>query len=437
MTHKTMYFIMLLSALWLLPACKDDDSMLNVATDEIQFDPTGGSQTITIDCNDDWSINGLAEWLMASQNSGINKQEVTLTASANTTGVDREQTLMIRTNDSRNVHTISVRQYAYADGPRFSIDDSSVRYFSGYTAGFENTIEISSSAKWTITGPDWMYMRYQGVETPISGDLKEGSGAISLRVYADNAEEEKRQDTICIQKFGSKEKIIIPVVQLGKYDVKCVNMHLLSDGLWTKFVYGGSGMKSVRFGAIEGIATEEQIAEDAGNLWNISGTASISDLKPDTDYTIYMRINLLASNKVSIETIHTPSNVNQPRALIQDVELGDDGRWHYSYIMNQQAMGFYRAFYTGNQSKKMNYAYNLYNSIVAGTASYETENAYRNCSNADYTLLTWAVGKDGQLSNFVDMYKIYASTSALAPVWQQTPQIEHVGAIEVEKLKNE
>ena len=113
--------------------------------------------------------------------------------------------------------------------------------------------------------------------------------------------------------------------------------------------------------------------------------------------------------------------------MIQNVELNEDGKWHFSTIKNQYAVGYYMVYYRGNGSSKAKYVHDFY---WDENATYYEENKSWRLSNADYTVLTWGVDQDGYLSNIVDMYKFHATTSSSAPEWQQALQLEHVGTID-------
>lgn len=432
MTYKTLLYSTLMFSFCLMTSCNDDDdSTLNIATTEMVFDHIGGVQTLTIDCNDDWSIYGLPEWIEASSSSGINSQTVTFTASENTTGLDREQLLTIRTNDSKNMHTISVRQYAYEGGPVFTIDDTSLRYFNGSYQGYENYIDITSSSKWIITGPDWIRMSFDGKQSAMNGELRAGSGTIRLSVYMSNDSQDMREDTITIRKYDSDEVFTIPVVQLGLYDVMCVNLYVLSDVVWTDFKFGSKNIQYIQCGIEEGVKTAEEMADKTWNYVGKGTTRYFSNLKPDTDYTICMRGKKTTTSyykKVNVEVIHTPTDVNQPRALIEDVEFRD-GKYYFSTKMNQYAAAYWTYEVSGISHSKAWYVEDFY---WTDNAKRHTTNKNWSLSNTNRTVLTWAEDQYGYVSDVVDMYQFSYIGSSSAPVWQQTPQIEHLGTINAE-----
>ena len=99
------------------------------------------------------------------------------------------------------------------------------------------------------------------VSRETNGELRAGSGKISLSVYTSNDSQDIREDTITIQKYGSDEVIIIPVVQLGLYDVMCIDRYVLSDVMWTIFKFGSKNIQYIQCGVVEGVKTAEEMAD--------------------------------------------------------------------------------------------------------------------------------------------------------------------------------
>ena len=208
-------------------------------------------------------------------------------------------------------------------------------------------------------------------------------------------------------------------------------MHIISDGFWCFFKYGNQ-IQDIQFGVEEGIVTTEQVAEKQWQKVGGTGGMTKSGLKPDTDYTICtkgMPSDNRVYKKVNIETIHTPSDINQPIATIEDVEQREDGKWDFKTIMNQYAKSYYLIVYGSNNKNKTYYAHLLHNAIEKNTASSYTQNKSFYIDDGNKIILTWAVGDDGKLSDVVDAYKIYASESASAPIWQQNRRLEYIGTM--------
>lgn len=412
--------------------------MLSVANSQLEFTHEGGIQTITVESNDDWSLYGLPTWLEASRISGINSQPITLTAQRNLTGLDREQTLTVRSNNSKRVQTIKVKQYANAAGQVFTVDKTSVKYFNGTTSEREDSIVLESSVRWKITGPSWLAMDFKGEPSRMTGEMRDGSGTIYLRCCESYSGEETRKDIITLQTEYGDETIQIPVEQMGIYDVKCVDMHILSDGFWVSYK-SGIYTKYIMKVLYKGIVNPE---EKAGEQWSYIDkeyTTLYSNLSPDTYYTLMMRAMPSESQyytKTNAEVIRTATEENQPRAEICDVMQTDDGDWKYSIKMNEHAKGYYITRFSNTNLVKTSYARSMYNYIGTEYVGYYEEDE-TGINYGDCTIIAWAVGKDGTLSNVVDMYKFISSSSSLAPVWHVKPYMEHFDLENVDEPKIE
>ena len=433
MIHTRIHLTILLlgMSLCFLSSCKDNDDVLNINDSQLTFTYEGGRHTIIVESNDDWSIYGLPEWLSASRISGINTQEVTLTALRNSTGLDREQTLSIRSNNSSNIRTIRVKQYANSEGQVFSVDDTSLKYFNGSTSNFEaqDSIILKSSVRWKITGPTWLSMRFKEQFSDMNGEIREGSGTIYLTCSKDYQGKEARKGTITIQTEYGDASIQIPVEQMGLYDVKCVNKHILSDGFWF-YTRSGHDTEYIMSGLYEGIVSPEEFStRQWSNPTSKTGGIFYDELKPETYYTIFTRAmpsqTTVFMEKLNAEVIRTASEVNQPRASITDVQQGADGKWHFKIVMNEQAKGYYYTSAPYTHYHKIQYAVALYNNIGTKNVGFGQTDKTVSPSYTSGTLVTWAVDENGKLSNVVDIYKFGDSGSSSVPVWQKQTGTAH------------
>ncbi len=162
-----------------------------------------------------------------------------------------------------------------------------------------------------------------------------------------------------------------------------------------------------------------------------------SNLKPNTYYTICMRgmpsETSVYMQKLNVEVIRTPSEQNQPRAFIENVHQGTDGKWHINCAMNEFAKGYYLVVYGSINRNKAYYARQVSLIIDDLTESFFTKSSSYYVSDANHTIVTWAVGEDGNLSDVVDTYTINTSNSAMAPVWNLstgTKTVDDFGADE-------
>ena len=113
--------IMMVSALSIgFTSCNGDhdEDEVAVSTPMASFDRTGGSQTIQILSNTNWTISGAQSWLMVSPMQGSNNGMITITANENTERSARSCTLFISAGSAST--SITVNQQG-KNGP--SIED--------------------------------------------------------------------------------------------------------------------------------------------------------------------------------------------------------------------------------------------------------------------------------------------------------------------------
>lgn len=435
---RLRYWHLCLSVLLVMTACKDDTSQLDVNTTVMEFTHSGGSQILRIECDDDWSLYGISDWITASQYSGINSQEVTITVSPNETRLDREQKITVQSNDSKNVRVIKIVQYGLTGGRLLKVDDISEKYFNGKVSfDYLDSIVVNCSGRWTITGPSWLGAKFNNKTSNLNGEIKEGSGTLYLRPVSVNSDENELRGTICIQTEAGDATIEIPVVQLGCYDVKCIDKMILSDCIGCRFRYG-KNVEYFQYALLSGYATEEEISNIKWS--HIEAEDDVfyrrGGLTPNAIYTMCMRgMPSLEKHykKVCTEIFNTPSESGQPRATIENVEPAD-GRWRFDAIMNEQAIGYYTFTWTENQNiSKATTAYALFNMLKKS----QYESKYRTYSTRwttpDNCFATWAVGADGNLSSVMDIYQLpTTSSSGNAPLMDKS--IEHIGTMRISQI---
>jgi aryl-phospho-beta-D-glucosidase BglC (GH1 family) len=114
LSYKILFFI---SSLLLLNSCgssETEDPVLSVSATEVAFVAEGGESTVTIECNDQWSIsNSAASWLQLSQVSGTTgTTAIKLTTTVNNTGATRSVILVISSSNGQ-ARRITVSQASF------------------------------------------------------------------------------------------------------------------------------------------------------------------------------------------------------------------------------------------------------------------------------------------------------------------------------------
>lgn len=120
------------------------EAIFKVEPDTLQYDITGGTNTITItnSLGDSWQIVGFPEWITLSQNAGSSSAIITATASANS-GATRTGTIVIYDFATQQTHFINCVQGIVG----LKVVPTSIEY--DYTGGTA-TITITSSDNWII-----------------------------------------------------------------------------------------------------------------------------------------------------------------------------------------------------------------------------------------------------------------------------------------------
>ena len=418
----------------LIIACDNDDRLLESSTQQIEFSYEGGTQTFTVECDEDWCLYGVPDWLSPSAVSGIKTNDIKLTAMANDSRLDREQVISIRSNDGRKSIGIRVVQFGDVQGRLLSVDNTSKRFFNGISSfEYDDSIVVNSTIDWTITGPHWVGASLDGFVLDMNGEIRKGTGTIYLRTREEYQGNEAREGIIRIQSISGNTNIEIPVVQLGIGDIKCTNVITLSDGFACKFKYGYA-VNYFKYMVYEGsrddVSARDVVYGLKGGPWDIKNELPVVGLKPETDYSLcivgFYDLTHFNNTKVNTESIRTSSNVNQPRAVIENVRKKEDG-WYYDITMNQFANGYYNWVLRDNAKSNETSLY------AFAFAFYKMNNEFYYTANrlisvpTDYGshfIATWAVGSDGKLSGVIDFYRVTVSNENI-PL-HSTPQVEHI-----------
>lgn len=102
--------LLIFSAALALAACKDEDPIFTLSTDELKFDANGGTQTVFISANRDWTaqVPQTDTWYTVSALSGNSDTEVTITVEPYEDATPRTSTLTFDT--SLGLQTFKITQ---------------------------------------------------------------------------------------------------------------------------------------------------------------------------------------------------------------------------------------------------------------------------------------------------------------------------------------
>ncbi|HAY18204.1 MAG TPA: hypothetical protein DCY24_03155, partial [Rikenellaceae bacterium] len=92
--------LLILSAALALAACNEEDPIFTLSTEELKFDANGGTQTVFISTNRDWTaqVPQADTWYTVSVTSGNSDTEVTVTVEPYEDATPRTSTLTFDTS---------------------------------------------------------------------------------------------------------------------------------------------------------------------------------------------------------------------------------------------------------------------------------------------------------------------------------------------------
>ena len=128
---------------------------INLDKNMLNFEYAGGSQTIEISSNYNWTISDTPSWIIVSTQSGEGNTTVTVTASENELAVEREVALTFRSG----TQTATVEVTQEAAPPFIEINRNTLNF---ECTGGSQTIQISSNGNWTVASrPNWITLSLQ------------------------------------------------------------------------------------------------------------------------------------------------------------------------------------------------------------------------------------------------------------------------------------
>ena len=159
--------------------------MLKVTPASLSFAPGGGSQTIKIESNTDWTITK-SSWLTLSRMSGSGTTTVTVTASSSSSS----RTGSVTVTAGSITRTVDVTQEAAT----LDVSPSALEYKG---SGGSKTINIISNVAWSISAPSWVTL------SQTSGN---GNATITATV---NLSESERSGRITVTGTGATKTVSV------------------------------------------------------------------------------------------------------------------------------------------------------------------------------------------------------------------------------------
>ncbi|MFC2104885.1 BACON domain-containing protein, partial [Bacteroidota bacterium] len=121
---------------------------LTVSPTSLSYLTAGGTKTVTITSNTDWTITDNRSWVSTSKTSGSNNSSFTVTLTNNSTGATRTGTVTL--TGGGLTRTVSVSQ----SGDFTTVSPTSLSYGAPSSS---KTITVSSNGSWSATSiPSWI-----------------------------------------------------------------------------------------------------------------------------------------------------------------------------------------------------------------------------------------------------------------------------------------
>lgn len=122
-----------------LTACSSDDDpdVVSVSTPSVNFSENGGSQSIPVTSNTQWTVSGNPGWLTVSPMQGSNNGAFSITADANTEKSNRNCTLYI--NAGSALAMVTVNQSGKVQETKVTITNSSTYSLYRFRVVFVNS----------------------------------------------------------------------------------------------------------------------------------------------------------------------------------------------------------------------------------------------------------------------------------------------------------
>lgn len=135
----------------------DDPDIPVISKDYIDVTPNvqllgdGQETELKVSANCAWTISFSASWLTVTPTSGRNNENLTISASKNSSGEERITTLTIKGGNAPT-KTVVVTQPKGSEAPTLSVDHNTLDFdWKSETKKFE----ISTNVAWIISKPEW------------------------------------------------------------------------------------------------------------------------------------------------------------------------------------------------------------------------------------------------------------------------------------------
>lgn len=427
----------------LVSACSESDSTetttLNVEPGSLTFSYEGGTASLTVTSNTDWSISASNEDIKLTPSSGSGNKTVQVTVPRRELTEQIESKLVIKSSDGAVIRNVSIIQEGLLiSGGLLRFGNHSGSFSIDGKAQAVDSIVIVSNAPWELRGPEWIEVynkdRWTALSTSramVSGNAtvtdKDVSGATKLyiRTAQKNDSETNRQDVLTLsQPYSGDMKCDLIVVQLGKHMVYPCRLLYLADGVATDWKYGAD-VKAFYWLVTKNTLNNSDLTQDKVlSSWpSVSGEPGIisawSGLDENSQYNIYTWVQDGQSYHWSSTVISTESSKNQAIAAIKNVNH-DGNKWKWQIHPNEYCK-LYTVWATDNQyglfdAPDVYLAWLLHYYFGYSLFQPNPNSEYDEYSwavNSPIQIISWGIGQDGtKMASVISRYRTIDHSNA-------------------------
>jgi hypothetical protein len=177
-------------------------SQLWVNNDLFNFPPEGGSESFTVESNNDWRISGKPDWLILSADGGADTASVTMTAAPVDQFSHRSCTLTVTAGDKTQqitIHQAGIERTLSVAPAGFTLSADSA----------SRTVRVSSNTDWQVRmSVPWLAV------SPASG---RGDGSFTVKVLPNSSTVNLRSGTVTVFVPGTDLAENISINQFPSY----------------------------------------------------------------------------------------------------------------------------------------------------------------------------------------------------------------------------
>lgn len=392
--------LLLLLIVFFFTSCNDDNgSLLIPSATQLTFGPSGGSQTLAIQSNTDWTVTSNESWLSVFPSSGSSNQTISVNVAISDNLLEREAKLVICTNDGEKMINVDIKVEGslVKKGKYLDVTNHLTRLYMGGKAGDKDSLLIRSNMIWELKGPEWIEAWDGARWRPLSQNrgVVRGDGiqTVLLRSAADNKNEENINGVITVSEYLTGDNAYtVNVSQLGRLRVNFIPRLFIANYAafgWTC----GCDVGNIYFKVSEQVdstpITEVRLKYQVTDANFIN---SADNLKANTDYIL----SVISEDKEgSLDTIRqyftfsTGDTNNQPFVPIEGVFLGTDGNWLIYTYPNEYT---YRFLEYVTESPNSIFMYSdaiLFHLFFEKSKEYINSSGFFNCNSGVQAYNTW------------------------------------------------